>query len=343
MMRTCLLFAAVICTTCCQAGPPAWLADFADYCQSLQPTKIVVDSVLYVGMPDEGHSRFQFRRSAAAFELIQDHPEDSALRRVETNDGVTSRQIQGWNPGDKIELPIVPAADGPFHEIRGLISPVDPSKETRPELSEAGVRPGGVSFSDAFRQSEPAISESGDLTLVRFPDDPNKIVAMTRFLFVDPSKADPADVGLASPWLLKQIEFPDESTLIYESLQETDAGPFPQRYTVTMAGITSERVISEVSFQEQTEPIEPLKFLEGMAIRDTREPGTNWVIWGRDGPGTTVTADELSIMGYEPRRPLPPDDAIGGREEGFGWVFWAVNGILVAAIGGLLWLRRSAA
>ena len=124
------------------------------------------------------------------------------------------------------------------------------------------------------------------------------------------------------------------------------------------AGLTGPRSI-ELHYEGELEPagvvavtrfsVEPLDeeprldFPDGMLVVDDRGGEPVYRV-ARGGELTgTMSFEEFTTYGLTPARPPADGPGIDGRRPGRGWAFWAVNAALLAAAGGLFWLRRRVA
>ena len=335
-------------------SPPDWLTTFCERTETFAPCRFEVRTSLKTEGNERLSSTASFRSGggvsyAADVSYDRQTGQRSERSTVTTVDGVEQRWVRGWMPGDSVETPVRPTSKF-FRDVRGNLDSVDPASPMIPTAwAKAGVRPlSSVSYSDLFLGRPPdalAFSQTDDglvrCELAGSRDEPMGLTgaAVTFvgavFLF-DPGREWPlmkyglggGQRGWATFGDFRRV---GELELPFEKMVEAP-------YGTTIARV------QEIVMPPGCDRVKPLQFPEGMAVLDRRDRSVNY-IWGTDGP--SVTLDRAALGAYSRRgTPPPPSDAPGqfaGRDPGRGWTSWAVNGLLVATVVALFWLRRRVA
>lgn len=277
------------------------------------------------------------------------NPEEIRLLEVPekvvlSDDGVETRSVSGWLPEDAIDVPLRPGTSA-FDRLLGVIKPTDPSESSRSPASRLGMTLwcGSLARSVSGRRlSVEVIPSTGDgsgssedETVVELLGDDS--CAGTRMTFL----RSPERTVLTR--IVEAATRPDAAEIEFSDHRLIDEHWIAFRIARSTPFTEALVVVDEVRFTPPNVDVEPVRFLPGMRVKDTQVGLDKTIIWTKSGPGEIVSADRMRTYGYKPYEPPVPDEAIEGRAEGFGWMFWAVNGVLVAAVAGLLWLRRGAA
>ena len=327
------------------AATPPWLERFCRAMDDVSPCRLVVRSHLIVDGEERLNSIREMRSgggviwtSQASFDSETGERSGNAL--VASSDGVEVRSVRGWQPGDDVAVPVRPMSRF-FRSVRGRIEPADPATPFVPTaVWTIGVRPTqALTYSELFLGRAPdalKFEEVGGgqvLITVQQPSGRRRQLKDSAFLF-DPT----------ADWPL--LEFrppnPDDGVTTYSDVREVAGRWLPFRRDVTSPVYPD--VVMRVEVLELSDAcpaVEPLAFPEGMAVFDRREEDAVH-IWGPGGPTQTITRAALQTYGRVPATP-PADNAPGqfaGRNPGRDWTFWAVNGLLVATVVALFWLRR---
>ena len=329
------------------AEVPDWLQAFCETTEAVAPCRLVIRSHLIDG-DEERLSSVRGMRSGGGVVRVSEASFDAETgERSETalaasSDGVAIRSVRGWQPDDAVETP-VRAGSRFFRDVRGRIEPADPATPFVPTAVWAwGMRPTpSLSYSDLFLGRVPGAlkieSRDGGRALVTVlkPSGPRRQLEGAVFVF-EPSEA----------WPL--VEFrppkPENGVTTFSDVREVGGVWLPYRRDVVSPKYPD--IVTRVESLELGEcgSVEPLEFLEGMAVFDRRDEDAVH-IWGRGGPKETITRAALRTYGRRPPA-ANADEAPGelaGRQPGRGWLFWTVNSLLVAAVAGLVWLRRRVA